>query len=505
MEKSSDNEFAFKVVCWVVSIIVCIIAFMMARTGVEAIVANEDLASCIIPLAVALLMVLSLIGAFFLNRKAVAEMKRKKEMKRLHPEQPWFWQSKWAEGKMTSSDNGTLLFQVLGSVIFSAVGWTGLVICFPAIVKGDYVQLIVAFFPLVGLILGYYAICSLNRYRKFGNSTFQMACVPGIVGGELAGVIYTKASQVPDGGFVLKLQSIKSTTSGSGKNRSTRHEIIWEDTHSVSVDLGAGSGDGKVVLPVSFAIPFECESCSENAIENPKLSWKLSADAKFTGADFRCEFDVPVFKTSQSQENFQPSSAEHTFSEEIPLADLCAASGVRQTGDNGNVSFEFPLARRFGSKIVMTLMTIFVSAGMLLSPIIFGVLTLLMVVATLRCWFWYGKITADEQGVQISSGFLGLRSYQFSRGQIKSLHYREIMNNQTQEFDLLVETTEEKPTLFGTALKGETAARRLCEALESALEMPRISKKVGRDEYLLKRLKIDPAVLRAKDQTPHGA
>ena len=360
---------------------------------------------------------------------------------------------------------------------------------------------------LIGMVVGFFAIRALIRYLKFGKSTFQMACMPGIVGGELAGVIYTKANQVPNGGFVLKLQSIKSTTSGSGKSRTTRREILWEDTHKVSVDLGAIGGDGKVVLPVSFAIPFECKSSSKNPNKDSRFLWELSADAKFPGADFHCEFDVPVFKTPESRKDFQPSIVERTFSEELPLASLCDASGVKQINGNGKVAFEFPLARRFGAKLTCTFATLIFSAGILLMPIIFGLLTIVMAIGLIRLWFWYGKISADEQGVQILTGFLGLRSHQFSRNQIKSLIYRETFNNRTQEFDLFVETTEhEKPTLFGTALQGETTARRLCEALESALTMPHISKKVRRKENLSKKLKIDAAAgTWAKNQKPHGA
>ena len=505
MGKSSGNQFVIKKICWTVSIFVCLIAGMMAKTGIEAIFANKGLADCYVPLGLALFMIIGLIGTRWVIRKTNADIKREKEMKRLHPDQPWFWQAKWADGKMTSSNKHLVIIQILGAGVFSLVGWTGLIICLPDIIEGDYVKLLAAFFPLVGLIMGYYALCYLSRYRKFGESTFQMACVPGIVGGELAGVIHTKASRVPDGGFVLKLQSIKSTTTGSGKHRSTRHEVLWEDTHKVSVDLGAG--DGMVVLPVTFAIPFECEPCSEKPNENPKLNWKLSANAKFPGADFHCEFDVPVFKTPDSQVNFKAEIAEESLTEEIPLANLLAASGVTQANDNGKISFEFPLARRFGAKLSFLLTTIFFAGGVFLMPIVFGILTLLLAAGTIRCWCWYGKISADEQGVQILTGFLGLRSHQFSRDQIKSLIYRETMNNQTQEFDLLVETTEhEKPTLFGTALQGESAARRLCEALESVLAMPSISKKVGRKEHLPNGFKVDAmAGIGAKHQTPHGA
>ena len=507
MKKSSDKRPVFKIICWSVSIFVCLIAGMMIKTGIVAIQENRNIENCIAPFVGAAFLILSLIAIIWTSRKTNAEFKRQKEIKRLHPDEPWLWQSRWTDGKMTSSNKVDIFFYLTGAAVFSLCGWTGVYLCYQDIVAGDYVKLITLIFPFIGLILGYCALCSLTRYLKFGESTFQMACMPGIVGGELAGVIYTKANQIPEDGFVLKLQSIKLITSGSGKNKTTRQEILWEDTHKVSVDLGARGGDGKIVLPVSFAIPFECESSSLKRTKKTKLCWKLSAEAEFPGADFHCEFDVPVFKTPESQENFRPLAAEQSFSKEIPLSNLCAASGVKQFDDNGKVCFEFPLTRRFGAKLTSVALTIFFSGGIYFMPIICGALTLLLAAATVRFCFWYGKISADEHGIQIVTGFLGLRSHQFSRDQIKSLIYRETMNNRTQEFDLFVETTEnDKPTLFGPSLQGETAARRLCEALESAIQMPNISKKVSRKEHLPKRLPIDTAAgFGARKQTPHGA
>ena len=322
MKKSAVGEFVRKAIGGVALIIICLIAGLLAKNGIQALFENERLLDCCLPLGVALCMFLSVVGAILLARKTNAGIKRDKALKRLHPDQPWLWQQKWADGKMTSDNKSIIIIQLFVSGVALLVGGGGLFLCLASIIEGEYLRLLTAVFPIAGLILGYFALCSLNRYLKFGESTFQMACVPGIVGGELAGVIHTKAKEVPAGGFVLKLQSVKATSSGSGDTRTTRYEVLWEDTHKVSVDLGASGGDGKVVLPVSFAIPFECESCSETPTENPKLSWNLSVDAEFSGSNFHCEFDVPVFKTPESQPDFQLSIAEQSFSEETPLASL---------------------------------------------------------------------------------------------------------------------------------------------------------------------------------------
>ena len=60
MKKSSENRFIWKTICWTVSIVIGLIAGLIAETGVRAIFANKDLADCYVPLGLALCMVLGL-------------------------------------------------------------------------------------------------------------------------------------------------------------------------------------------------------------------------------------------------------------------------------------------------------------------------------------------------------------------------------------------------------------------------------------------------------------
>ena len=181
MKKSAVGELVRKAIGGVALIIICLIAGLLAKNCIEAFFENESLLDSCLRLGFALCMVLSVVGAILLFRKKNAEVKREKAIKRLHPNQPWLWPQKWADGKMTSDNKSIIIIQSFISGGGILVGGGGLFLCLPSIIEGEYVGLLTAVFPIAGLIMGYFALSSLNRYLKFGESTFQMACVPGIV------------------------------------------------------------------------------------------------------------------------------------------------------------------------------------------------------------------------------------------------------------------------------------------------------------------------------------
>ena len=58
-------------------------------------------------------------------------------------------------------------------------------------------------------------------------------------------------------------------------------------------------------VPVLFAIPYECRPTDQENSDNT-VDWTLEVTAKTAGLDYRAEFTVPVFKTSESDPHFVP-------------------------------------------------------------------------------------------------------------------------------------------------------------------------------------------------------
>ena len=168
--------------------------------------------------------------------------------------------------------------------------------------KGNRLALFGLLFPLVGLGLAAWALYTVLQRRKYGQSVLQMAAVPGVLGGELAGVVRTAAHIQPEAGFHVSLSCIQQTTSGSGDNRSTHAEILWQDEQVIVRQLGQSDADPSAI-PVLFAIPYNCRPTDDANSDNQTI-WRLKVAAAVPGIDYAAAFDVPVFKTPQSDPHF---------------------------------------------------------------------------------------------------------------------------------------------------------------------------------------------------------
>ena len=211
--------------------------------------------------------------------------------------------------------------------------------------KGNWLALLGVLFPIVGWASshGRYTPCCGG---KFGQSIFQMASVPGLIGGQLAGVIRTSAKVLPEDGFQITLNCINRLTTGGGKSRSTSEHILWQDDQVVGRDLLQNDPD-HTAIPVLFAIPYQCRPTDETVSDNQKI-WRLNVKAKVPGVDYSTAFDVPVFKTAESNANFVADSsvmAEYALPPN-PERDLHDAGVVREPSPSGEgCKFTFRMGR----------------------------------------------------------------------------------------------------------------------------------------------------------------
>jgi hypothetical protein len=283
--------------------------------------------------------------------------------------------------------------------------------------KHNWLALLGAIFPAVGLALVAWAICAVLRWRKFGQSTFQMAAVPGVIGGQLAGVVRTSAKVLPEDGFQLTLACIQKVTGSSGKSRSTSENVLWEDDQVVLRDLLQQDPD-HTAIPVLFAIPYECRPTDETQSDNQTI-WRLKVKAKVPGVDYGAAFDVPVFKTAQSDPHFAADPklmAEYTApaNPERELRDAHVVRGPSPSGEG--YEFIFPMGRNLGTSLgflafllvwsgVIGLM-IHLGAPMFL-PIVFGLFDVLILFLAVDMWFYKSAVDVSPRGLTVTGGLFG--------------------------------------------------------------------------------------------------
>ena len=163
-------------------------------------------------------------------RSGAKTIKQLAEQKALHPDQPWLWREDWAAGRVKWSGGKSTAI----SWVF-AVFWNVISIVITAVVvpqewtKGNHIVLLVLLFPLIGLAMLVSAVRNTLAWRRFGQCVFEMAAVPAALGGTLEGLIQTGTRLSLEHGLHLRLSCIRRTTTGSGKNRSTHEEILWQD------------------------------------------------------------------------------------------------------------------------------------------------------------------------------------------------------------------------------------------------------------------------------------
>lgn len=304
-----------------------------------------------------------------LAKRLVREGKEEAERRALFPGQPWKWKKAWQqpaiEAKTGAGAAGMWFFAIFWNAISVPAAW---------IVSHDHnapkAAILVYLFPLIGLGLLSGAIYQTVRWRKFGRTRFVPSSLPGVIGGYLGGVIEVPARVVPEGEARLMLKCIRRETRGSGKNRSTTDNVLWEHEELIARDKWM-SGLGGTQIPVLFFIPATCAGTDDSDTNN-EVVWRLSAEAAVPGVDFSTQFDVPVFATGETA---TPPEAGQPLLEAYSGEPLDEAAlrrcGVVRTGD----AFHFSASHLPGTKFTTALFSL-------------GILALLV---------WYTQI--DAHGV----------------------------------------------------------------------------------------------------------
>lgn len=155
-----------------------------------------------------------------------------------------------------------------------AAAWTAAVVFFALLVaRGAWAAL--ALFGAVALFLITLAVRATVSVMRFRGASIDLQTNPGVLGGQLAGVVHLRQRMVP-----LQLTL-------SNWHLDDSDDLLWESTTT----LGADALD----LPFSFDVPFDCEPTSDTA------SWRLvlAHDASFTVPVMQTEASSPA-RTQQS-------------------------------------------------------------------------------------------------------------------------------------------------------------------------------------------------------------
>lgn len=433
-------------------------------------------------LAAIALLLLCIIG-FYCKRRHDARLAA------AQPQEPWLGKETWASGRISASSNKTMW----GYIVF-ALAWNALSVPLgfniPEMRRdlGDGMALaVLVAFPGTGLALAVMAIVAVMRQRKYGRSVFEMASVPGVIGGQLAGVIHTTAKIRSEDGFRIKLSCIRCVSS-RGKNGGISRNVLWSDEQTIGRELLQDDAEHPAI-PVLFAIPYECRPTDTGDEGNSRSTtyWELEVTAKTSGLDYHATFELPVFKTAESSPDFvlDRSLIADYVARENPERALREAGVLQETPPTGDGQrFVFPMARHPGVAAMLTLMGLIFSGvlfvllymepgwGLLCFSIPFVLIGLFLLALAVDVWFYRSVVDVSRRGLTVTGGLFGRgRSQCVGVSEIRQiLTTRTMTSGDKAYFDLIIVCNDGKRITAGKRLCGKSAAATVVHLIEQALE-----------------------------------
>jgi hypothetical protein len=347
---------------------------------------------------------------FFCSAISLRQKKAEARLRELHPDEPWLWRDDWAAKRIRSKSGiDTRLFTAMAAAYLLVVLPLGLLV-----VREHYPS--VWNVPGVILMVVGWAFFQLARQKRkkaatLDASEFRLADVPGLVGGPLAGVVAVPAGRsLGEGPFRIRLECVRN-----GRGDSDGPTVLWRDKATIERPLSAADPT-TVVLPIYFAIPFDCHPCDAS---EPGLRWLLRVGPEKGYADDDAEFEVPVFRTATSSPHYVPDPSltapyETSVDRDQAMAD---AGGRIRLLDGAREEWRFSLFRPgvlCGGLAMAAACWGAVAAvfhfqwhwGWAVVPALFGVL---IVLGLSEMLFWGSRLLFGADAVEVTAGYWPLR------------------------------------------------------------------------------------------------
>lgn len=419
-------------------------------------------------------------GLFFFGLASLRADRRRKSLSTAAPDKPWLCREDWAAGLVQPRGQWKTT-----AIVAVATGWNA--VCLPlwlllpgeVFVKGNNGAAFGFLFLAVGVGLCLLAARSIARRRRYGAALFEMAFVPGVVGGQLAGVVRIPARLEPEGGFHAALRCFRSHVVHTSDGHSTSEELVWESEQAIARTLGPAA-ETLTAVPIQFAIPFACRPSDVEQGDNT-FAWRV--EVWTDAAAYRAEFEVPVFRTEQSRPDATDDTAPVSeYAAPIASAERLAHSGVAlaDSPEGEGIRLIFARGRHpgvIGFLVVFAIIwtgviVLMASAGVpLLFPIVFSLADVLIVYLLIDLLFFRSVVDASPRGLRVAAGYFSLGEGQWiDAADVENVEITPGMSsNNVQFYDLKVRCRNGRRVTLGKRIRGRLTAEATLAEVEKAI------------------------------------
>ena len=337
-----------------------------------------------------------------------------------HRDEPWLWREDWAAGYAVPETRSLAMLWALAGVVCLLMSVPiGFQLPDEVLRRGNYAGLLALAFPIVGVFLVAKSLAALLRDRKFQNARLELSQVPGVLGGKLAGRLSTRYPMPPGTPVELTLSCVHSYASKSDKDRTKWQKVLWQDEATVTAVT-----DGRdSYIPVDFTIPLDVRETDGRDPDN-EILWRLGAQARLPGLDFRMTFVAPVFRTAASDPALTVARLDAERQERQRGSQPAGAQISGGVSESGGMRFYLPPGRNKGAAAMLTFFGLLsIGSGAffgyllqqglgwlagLIPPVLIGGLGALLLLVSLSMWFGSTTIEARNGELRVRTAWLGM-------------------------------------------------------------------------------------------------
>lgn len=344
-----------------------------------------------------------LLGVIPLAKRRLAEDDR---FKQLYPDEPWRWRREWRGRHIKASSRAAMVVPLVFALFWNLISWPIVILAYDDIFDPENrLALIALLFPLVGIGLAVWAVRSVIRWRRFGDSELLLSKMPVAVGGRLSGRVYCGARLEGGAAPTVRLSCYERRKRGKNSDR----RLLWQD--QAKVEGSQVSYDGmRTSFPVAIDLPADGQESEEHRIQ-----WQLEVAAEVPGVDYAATFEIPVFGVETAPlPPLDPARDEPELSSsQGPLS-----KGIEILPDpTGGTRYVFARARQKGAALGLTLFLalwtgflylIWTKEAPTVFLVAFGVAELLIFLGLLDIWLTRRVAVAGPRGLTFRTGFLAL-------------------------------------------------------------------------------------------------
>lgn len=365
---------------------------------------------------------------------------------------PWLSRPEWRNGIVYSDAKSGMISIWVFAAIWNLVS-VPVALQVPTLWEDQgAVALLILLFPAVGLTVLFWAIKRTREWQRFGPTPLTLDPFPGAIGGDVGGEIRVKTPYRPDLICKVTLSSIFSYFSGTGKNRSRREKVNWQDDGYAKVIPQANA----LGLQFRFKIPPGLKETEPAASEYN--FWRLNVVLPLEGPNLDRNFELPVFNTGQRSRHLNVDSS-HERPPGVP--ELSAESLLPLQYHGSNRVIHYPVLRKPGLSLGLLVMgAVFAGLGYFLWPdqseseimlylmaAVFNLTGWGTVLAAFYTAFNSLRISMDGYSISSVRSLFGIpiSSHQYPYHEIQSVEAREGMSSNsggkhTIEYSVIAKT-----------------------------------------------------------------